>query len=165
MGKSSVSVKPYGHSSTSKWVVSYTKDSRRRREFFRTKKEAATRRDQILIELENLGNKAFAISDDLRLEAVQCAEQLAPFKCSLSDAVDFYLAHLEASRKFSAVQLFELLPEDGCKTKGWLKLAREETGMSERTFHTLLKQVATDGSVTKDPVTRIWTTAALQCKS
>ena len=99
MGKSSVSVKPYGHSSTSKWVVSYTKDSGRRREFFRTNKEAATRRDQILIELENLGNKAFAISDELRLEAVQCAERLAPFKGSLSDAVDFYLAHLEASRK------------------------------------------------------------------
>ena len=99
MGKSSVSVKPYGHSPTSKWVVSYTKDSGRRREFFRTKKEAATRRDQILIELENLGNKAFAISDDLRLEAVQCAERLAPFKGSLTDAVDFYLAHLEASRK------------------------------------------------------------------
>jgi hypothetical protein len=55
MGKLSVSVKPYGHSPTSKWVVSYTKDSRRRREFFRTKKEAVTRKDQILIELENLG--------------------------------------------------------------------------------------------------------------
>ena len=80
-------------------MVSYTKDSGCRREFFRTKKEAATRRDQILIELENLGNKAFAISDKLRLEAVQCAERLAPFKGSLADAVDFYLAHLEASRK------------------------------------------------------------------
>ena len=45
------------------------------------------------------------------------------------------------------------------------KLAREETGMSERPFHTLLKQVSADGSVTKDPVTPIWTTAALQCKS
>ena len=91
------------HSPTSKWVVSYTKDSRRRREFFRTKKEAFTRKDQILIELENLGNKAFAISDELRLEAVQCAERLAPFKGSLSDTVDLYLAHLEASRKSCTV--------------------------------------------------------------
>ena len=87
MGKSSVSVKPYGHSPTSKWVVSYTKDSRRRREFFRTKKEAATRRDQILIELENLGNKAFAISDELRLEAVQCAERLAHHPPQLTKAI------------------------------------------------------------------------------
>ena len=71
MGKSPVFVKPYGHSPTSKWVVPYTKDSRRHREFFRTKKEPSTRKDQILIELENLGNKACAISDELRLEAVQ----------------------------------------------------------------------------------------------
>ena len=74
MRKPSVSVSPYNHSPTSKWVVSYTKDSKRRREFFRTKKEASTRQDQILIELENLGNKAFEISDELRLEAVRCAE-------------------------------------------------------------------------------------------
>ena len=108
MRKSSVSVGPYNHSPTSKWVVSYTKDSKRRREFFRTKKEATTRQDQILIELENLGNKAFEISDDLRLEAVQCAERLSPFKGSLSEAVDFYLAHLEASRKSCSIaQLVE----------------------------------------------------------
>ena len=99
MGKSSVSVKPYGHSPTSKWVVDLTKNSKRSRKFFRTKKEASTFKDQILIELENLGNKAFAISDELRLKAVQCAERLAPFKGSLTDAIDFYLAHLEASRK------------------------------------------------------------------
>lgn len=108
MRKPSVSVGPYNHSPTSKWVVSYTKDSKRRREFFRTKKEATTRQDQILIELENLGNKAFEISDDLRLEAVQCAERLSPFKGSLSEAVDFYLAHLEASRKSCSIaQLVE----------------------------------------------------------
>ena len=87
MGKSSVSVKPYGHSPTSKWVVDFIKNSKRNRRFFRTKKEASTFKDQILIELENLGNKAFAISDDLRMEAVQCAERLAPFKGSLTDAV------------------------------------------------------------------------------
>jgi len=99
MGKPRVTVKPYGHSPTSKWVVDFIKNSKRNRKFFRTKKEASTFKDQILIELENLGNKAFAISDDLRMEAVQCAERLAPFKGSLTDAVDFYLAHLEASRK------------------------------------------------------------------
>jgi len=67
-----------------------------------------------------------------------------------------------ASKKYSSEQLLDLLPGSGCKTKDWLKLAREETGMSERTFHNLLKQLEYDGSVTKDPVTRIWTTAALQ---
>ena len=98
MSLAKVSVNPYKHSPTSKWDVDYQKNGKRTREFFRTKKEANTRRDQILIELENLGNKAFAISDDLRLEAVQCAERLAPFKHSLSDAVDFFMRHLEASR-------------------------------------------------------------------
>ena len=88
-----------------------------------------------------------------------------PISCRVGlDPADLK-AKAGASRKFSAVQLFELLPVEGCKTKDWLKLAREETGMSERTFHTLLKQVSADGSVTKDPVTRIWTTAASQCKS
>ena len=80
-------------------MVDFIKNSRRSRKFLRAKKEASTFKDQILIELENLGNKAFAISDELRLEAVQCAERLAPFKGSLSDAVDFYLTHLEASRE------------------------------------------------------------------
>ena len=103
MSLAKVSVKPYKHSPTSKWDVDYRKNGKRTREFFRTKKEANTRRDQILIELENLGNKAFAISDDLRLEAVQCAERLAPFKHSLSDAVAFFMRHLEASRNSCSI--------------------------------------------------------------
>ena len=103
MSLAKVSVNPYKHSPTSKWDVDYQKNGKRTREFFRTKKEANTRRDQILIELENLGNKAFAISDDLRLEAVQCAERLAPFKHSLSDAVDFFIRHLEASRNSCSI--------------------------------------------------------------
>jgi integrase len=98
-----VSVKPYKHSPTSKWVVSYPKDGKRTREFFKTKKEATTRQEQILVELENLGNKAFEIDDALRLEAVQCAERLAPFKHSLSDAVTFLISHLEASKKSCSV--------------------------------------------------------------
>ena len=94
-----VSVNQYKHSPTSKWVVSYYRNKERCREFYRTKKEASTRQQQVVIELQNLGNKAFEISVELRLEAVECAERLAPFKASLSEAVSFYLAHLEASKK------------------------------------------------------------------
>lgn len=71
----SVSVNPYNNSPISKWVVSYPKRSERCRDFFRTKKESLTRQDQILIELENLGNKGFKISDELRLEAIPCSER------------------------------------------------------------------------------------------
>ena len=83
--------------------VSYTKQGKRKREFFKAKKEANSRRDQVQVELENLGNKAFEITDSLRLEAVQCAERLAPFKRGLSDAVDFFISHLEASKKSCSI--------------------------------------------------------------
>ena len=103
MSTPKVSVKPYHHSPSSKWVVSYTKQGKRKREFFKAKKEANSRRDQVQVELENLGNKAFEITDSLRLEAVQCAERLAPFKRGLSDAVDFFISHLEASKKSCSI--------------------------------------------------------------
>ena len=67
-----------------------------------------------------------------------------------------------ATRKYTKEQLLELLPKSGTKTKDWLKLAKEETGMSERTFHTLRQQLENDGLVSKDPNTRTWTSAALQ---
>ena len=87
---------------------------------FQNQKAVVNRKDQITIELENLGSKAFTIRYNLRLEAVRCAERLAPFKCSLSGAAAFYLAHVEAFRKSCPRTTSTQSPEARTKNETWI---------------------------------------------
>ena len=85
-------------------MLTWRVDGQRYRVSFRAQAEAKAKRDSLLVEFENLGTKASAISDALRLEAVQCADKLKPYARSLTEAVEFYVNHLEATERSSNIQ-------------------------------------------------------------
>jgi hypothetical protein len=71
----------------------------RNRQFFKNKSEAQTLLEQKLIEQENYGVAALALTDRQRVEYLECAEKLAAFNATLRDAVEFYLPHLRATNR------------------------------------------------------------------
>lgn len=107
----------------------------RKRRFFRQKSEAETFLQLQKVQQANFGLAALSISDALRVEAVQCSELLQPYGASIRDAVNFYLPHLQASRRSCTVA--ELVDE--------LLKAKEADGASARylgDLHCRLKQFA-----------------------
>ena len=81
----------------------------RDRQHFKNKSEARTFLEQKLIEQENYGVAALALTDRQRVEYLECAEKLAPFNATLRDAVEFYLPHLQATNRSCTVK--ELVAE------------------------------------------------------
>ena len=73
------------------------------RKFFETKAEAQTYVQQKEIELLNQGREAVQFPSWLRIAAQQGHERLQPYGKTVSDAVDFYLQHLEAAQKSAKV--------------------------------------------------------------
>ncbi len=55
-----------------------------------------------------------------------------------------------------AQALLEVLPAKGLKNKDWIKAAREEHGMSERTFYRLRRELLAGGRVLKSKVGGKW---------
>jgi integrase len=105
------------------WCVTWPKIGKgRNRQFFKDKTEAETVFDQKKIEQENFGTAGLAFDDKKRGEYLKCAQKLEPFGKTISDAVDFYLPHLQASnRTCTAAELVDEL----------LKI-KEADGASER---------------------------------
>ena len=86
------------------------------RRFFRDKRVAQTYLEQCRIQQENYGTAALSISDALRVEAIECSENLREFNKTLRDATNFYIAHLRTvsrSRKTCEV-ISELLTARTC---------------------------------------------------
>jgi integrase len=71
----------------------------RARRYFTERSEAETFLQLAKIQARNHGTAALSISERLRMEAVAGAEKLAPFGKSISDAVAFYLRHLEQTAR------------------------------------------------------------------
>jgi integrase len=70
---------------------------------FPTQAAAKAKRDLLKVDFENLGTRASAIPDALRLEAVRCSGKLKPYGQSLTDAVNFFVAHLDATERSSTI--------------------------------------------------------------
>src|SRR5215472_4907336 len=82
------------------WCVTWPKIGKgRNRQFFTDEAKAQTVFDQKKIEQENFGTAGLAFDDKKRGEYLKCAEKLEPFGKTISDAVNFYLPHLEASNR------------------------------------------------------------------
>src|SRR5437016_4488918 len=80
-----------------KFVVNYRESEKRARAFFETKVEAETFALNRNIELQNSGN---------------AVEKLEPFGKTITDAVEYYIAHLKATEKScTAKELVEKLVE------------------------------------------------------
>src|ERR1700761_7456234 len=93
-------IEPYRHSATSPFVVEGLRiNGKRVRKFFKTKKDAATFVEQTKTKIANEGLSALTLGDDVRVMAVQCAEQLKPFGKTLADATAHYIEYLKQTER------------------------------------------------------------------
>lgn len=144
MAKPAYRIKKYKHPRL-KHVVRSKISGKWERKFFETKAEAQTYVEQKEIELLNQGREAVQFPWWLRIEAQQGQERLQPHGKTISDAVDFYVRHLEATHRSAKVtQALEELIEN-----------REGSGASERYCYDLKLRV---GRFSKDFGDRIVST-------
>ena len=76
------------------WQVACMLNGQRIRETFPTKEEAETRAAEIRVKVQNEGAAAFNIPLPLRVEAVECAELLKPYRASIREACQWYTEHV-----------------------------------------------------------------------
>lgn len=77
------------------WQVTVPKlGGGRERRTFKDRVEAQTFLDISKVQRENFGNAALSISEALRVQAIECEQQLSAFGKTIRDATKFYLAHL-----------------------------------------------------------------------
>ena len=88
---------------TLKFVVNYKEKGQRARKFFTTKVDAATFVEQKNIEFQNQGREGVEFPSWLRIMAGECNELLEPFKKTIRDATEHYLAYLRASARSCTV--------------------------------------------------------------
>jgi integrase len=94
----------------------------RNRRFFKDGREAEMFLQSKRIEQENYGTAGTSFNERQRAEYLECAESLKPFNATIRDAVNFYLPHLQATKRTcTAVELVDEL----------LKI-KEADGASER---------------------------------
>lgn len=80
---------------TKAWMVDARMNGKGKRHFFKSRPEADTKADQLKTARRNEGQAAFSIPEHLRIEAGRCAELLKPFGKTITEAVEFYLPHLQ----------------------------------------------------------------------
>ena len=82
------------------WCVTWPKIGKgRNRQFFKDKTEAETVLKQKLIAQENYGVTGLSLNDRQRAEYLESVEKLQPFGVTIRDAVNFYLPHLQATKR------------------------------------------------------------------
>src|SRR5207302_2729229 len=86
-----------------KYVVRSKISVKWQRKLFETKPEAKTYAQQKEIELLNQGREGVQFPSWLRVEAQQGQERLQPHGKTISDAVDFYVRHLETTQRSAKV--------------------------------------------------------------
>ncbi len=100
-----IRVRRYKHSKTSKYVVDGLRiNGKRRRKFFAIRQEADIYAESKNIELQNDGLKAIAIPDSLRDMAAECAKKLKPYSSSIADATNYFVRHLEATKRSITIE-------------------------------------------------------------
>jgi integrase len=98
MAKPPFRIRPYKHPRL-KFVVRSKLSGKWERKFFQTKTEAQTYVRLKEVELLNQGKEGATFPSSLRVMAQHGAEKLRPFGKTISDAVDFYFDHLEATKR------------------------------------------------------------------
>ena len=105
MRRPNLRVAPYAHSKTSPWCIEGLRvNGNRKRLFFQTKTAAEQELTRIKIKQKREGANALMLSDATRVQALEAERKLAPFGKSLTDAVTFYVRHLEESQRSISVQ-------------------------------------------------------------
>jgi len=86
------------------WQVACQVKGKRLRETFPTKGEADKRADEIRAQIAAEGRAAFDCPIELRIEATNCAEILAPYDATLTEAVEWYAQHVLRYRQAPTVK-------------------------------------------------------------
>jgi hypothetical protein len=92
-----------------KFVVNYREAGKRKRSFFETKGQAEAFAAFKNAELRKHGIAGSEFSSRLREMAQECTERLSAFGKTLTDATDFFVAHLKASK--GSITASELVPQ------------------------------------------------------
>jgi len=88
------------------------KGTKGKREHFSTKAEAEDRGREIEADFRLEGVEGLALSAELRVEALKAETKLKPHGKTVMDAVNFYVAHLEAERKKQASATIHALADE-----------------------------------------------------
>ena len=124
MRRHKIKVRKYGDGNRPhlKFVVNYREAGKRKRSFFETREQAASFAAFKNAELIRDGKAHAEFPAALRVMAQSGAERLAAFDRTISDAIEFYIAHLKASER--SVTVAEFVPQ--------LLAAKQNDGMSRR---------------------------------
>lgn len=96
----------YHGSDTSKFVVEGLRvNGKRTRKFFPTRRAAATWLRKTSARMLKEGEGSIHMPEQLRVEAVSCAERLKPYGQSLTAATEHFLAHLAAVQRSCTVSV------------------------------------------------------------
>jgi integrase len=107
---------------TKAWLVDARIHGSGQRFFYVTRQQADTKADLLRTQRKNEGYAGIQIPERLRIEALECEDQLKPFKKTLRDAVKFYLPHLKAMNRNCTVEQLKTEIID----------AKRQDGMSKR---------------------------------
>ena len=94
----------------------------RKRRFFKERSHAETFMQLSKVQQANFGLAALSIPDALRVEAIECTGKLEPYGATLRDAVEFYLPHLQATKRSCTAsalvqELLKAKEADGASTR------------------------------------------------
>lgn len=174
-----VKVRPYRHSATAKWVVTWCTGSRphkdqvaawdakhahakpedrarfiagtwqRHRKFFQERSEADTFADGQRTKLVNEGTRALAIPDELRVMAARCAERLKPYGYTIEQAVEHFIEHVKTTRR--SVTVSALVKEYAA--------AKKQKGNKERSLKDIAHRLKIFGHTFGERIVATITTA------
>lgn len=120
------------------WMVDARKAGKGDRFFFKTKGEADTKAEQLRSTLKNQGAAGLAISDRLRVEAVELSARLAGVGATLTDAVEYFLAHAKPTGGIKTVdgvvKLFLKAKKQAGRRASYLDIQRSVLGYFGKTF-------------------------------
>src|SRR5713101_1841434 len=121
MRRRKFTVRAYRHPRL-KFVVNHRENGKRKRSFFETREQANAFAAFKNAELRKYGAAGSEFSSRLREEAAECVERLSAFGKTLTDATNFLVAHLTASK--GSITAAELVPQ--------LIAAKKADGASKR---------------------------------
>jgi integrase len=122
MKKPKLIVRPYGHSKTHKFILDLRAYNKRRM-FFKTRAEADAECLRQKTLLERHSREAVGLSQRAMSEVIAARNKLAEYSKTLSDAVEFYVDHLERVRRCKitvaqlAAEVLEAKRKDGRSAK------------------------------------------------
>ena len=98
---------------------------KRTRKFFRTRREAEVWLRRMLARMRKEGEIAIHMPEQLRVEAMTCAEYLRPYGKTLTEATQHFIAYLRSIERSCTVQTviseFKISKKQDGKAKSYLR--------------------------------------------